>query len=154
MAAHQLVRELPDWHPPLSDAVLGVVLARLVEGLDLPTVYRPPTGPEGVRFARLLENQLAEAEPAKLWRDTPPMQRPTWRTLLPAAALTRLERNLAALEREELRFLCRYGTPFSGAPDPRDLLDLLALTNLPPTAAPGQRRPHRWRAANLPHRRL
>jgi hypothetical protein len=41
---------------------------------------------------------------------------------------------LQALDREELRFLAQYGAPILGSPDPRTLLDLLALTGLPAPA--------------------
>jgi hypothetical protein len=74
------------------------------------------------------------SDPSQIWRETPIDQRPSWRELLPAEALARIERNLRALDRDELRFLVRYGSPLAGAPDPRDLLDLLALTNLPEAA--------------------
>ncbi len=134
VAAHPLARELPAWQPPLSDTVLAVVLARLVEGLDLPEVYRPPTGPAGVVFTRALAAELESADPAQIWRDTPPEARPHWEELLPPQALARIERNLQGLDREELRFLARYGPPLSGSPDPRDLLDMLSLTGLPEMA--------------------
>ncbi len=134
VAAHPLARELPAWQPPLSDAVLAVVLARLVEGLDLPNVYRPPTGPAGVVFTRALAAELETADPAQIWRDTPPEARPHWEELLPPPALARIEANLQGLDREELRFLARYGPPLTGSPDPRDLLDMLSLTGLPEMA--------------------
>ena len=130
-ASHSLVRELPAWQPPLPDTVLGIILARLVEGLNLPEDFRPPSGPEGVRFLRLLGEKLAQADAAQIWRETPADQRPSWRALLPPESLARIERNLRGLDRDELRFLVRYGTPLAGSPDPRDLLDLLALTGVP-----------------------
>src|SRR5262249_27684089 len=105
LAAHPLVRDLPSWSPPLSDAVLSVLLARLVEALDLPQDYRLPVGPDSVRFLQALDAELAHADPATLWQQTPPDARPSWRRLLTPQALTRLERNLWALDREELRFL-------------------------------------------------
>ena len=130
-AAHPLVRELPAWQPPLPDTVLGIVLARLVEGLNLPECFRLPTGPEGVRFIRVLGEKLAQAEPGQIWRETSVEKRPSWPVLLPPESLARIERNLRGLDRDELRFLVRYGTPLAGSPDPRDLLDLLALTGVP-----------------------
>jgi hypothetical protein len=131
LATHPLVHDLPSWSPPLSDAVLSVLLARLVEGIDLPQEYRLPSGPDGVRFLQALDHELAHIDPATLWQQIPPDARPSWRHLLTSQALSRLERNLQALDREELRFLALYGAPLSGSPDPRTLLDLLALTGLP-----------------------
>ena len=61
VAGHPLVRQLPSWRPPMSDAVVGVILARLVEGVTLPDAYRVPPGPDGVRLLRLLgERQEAQ----------------------------------------------------------------------------------------------
>jgi hypothetical protein len=131
VAGHPLVRDLPAWRPPLSDAALAVVLARLVEGLELPDTYTPPAGPAGVLFFRKLGAELERADPARLWRDTPPGERADWNKLLPAPALARIEANLRGLDRHELRFLAQYGPTLAGAPDPRDLSDLLALTGLP-----------------------
>jgi hypothetical protein len=130
LAAYPLVRELPFWSPPLSDAILSIVLARLVEGLEVSQDYRVPVGPVGVRFLRTLDRELAHADPTQLWQQMPPEARPSWRSLLTPAALARLERNMQALDREELRFLAHYG-PSLGSPDPRTLLDLLTLTGLP-----------------------
>ncbi|HLW03749.1 MAG TPA: hypothetical protein VKT82_34195 [Ktedonobacterales bacterium] len=134
LAALPLVRELPTWQPPLSEAVLSVIIARLVEGVPLPDTYRVPSGPAGVTFTRVLASRLAQKTPAERWQQTPAELHPTWHTLLPADALARLEQNMRALDPQELRFLAHYGAPLLGTPDPRDLLDLLALTNLPPTA--------------------
>jgi hypothetical protein len=134
LAAHPLVRELPTWRPALSDAALAVVLVRLAEGLDFPAVYRVSPGPAAVLFAQLLSKALADADPARLWRETAADQRPDWTELLPAAVLARIEANLAALDRNELRFLARYGPALAGAPGPQELVDLLALTGLPAAA--------------------
>jgi hypothetical protein len=134
MATHPLVRDLSSWSPPLSDTVLSVLLARLVEGLELPQDYRLPGGPDGARFLQVLEQELAHTDPATLWQQIPPDARPSWRSLLTPTALTRLERNLQTFDREELRFLAQYGAPMLGSPDPRALLDLLALTGLPAPA--------------------
>ena len=131
LAAHPLVRQLPHWQPPMSEAVLTVILARLVEGVDLPERYRPPAGPEGVRFIRRLGMELSRADPTRIWRETRPEQRPGWAELLTSERLAGIETRLHALDRDELRFLVRFGPPLAGAPDPRDLLDLLALTGLP-----------------------
>jgi hypothetical protein len=82
IATHPLVRELPTWQPPLSDAVLAVVLARLVEGLELPDVYRPPTGSAGAIFGHALAAEIKSADLTRLWRETPPGARPHWDDLL------------------------------------------------------------------------
>ena len=132
LAAHPLVRDVARWPSPPSEAVIGVILARLVEGLELPAEYAIPCGPQGVRFLRHLAAQLAGQAPEDIWQATRPERRPDWNQLLPPAKLARLESNLAGLDRGELHFLAQYGPPLGGAPDPRDLLDMLALTGLPP----------------------
>ena len=104
IAAHPLLRELPSWSPPLSDAVISVLLARLVEGLDLPQDYRLPGGSDGVRFLQGLDQELTRIDPATLWQQMPADARPSWRHLLTPQMLTRLERNLQTLDRGELRF--------------------------------------------------
>jgi formylglycine-generating enzyme required for sulfatase activity len=134
LAAQPLVRDLPTWRPALADAGLAVVLARLAEGLELPDAYVPPAGPAGVVFVRQLGEALERTDPAQLWHTTPPDKRPDWNKLLPAAALARVEANLRGLDRQELRFLAQYGPGLAGAPDARDLSDLLALTGLPEAA--------------------
>ncbi|HEY4387741.1 MAG TPA: Clp protease N-terminal domain-containing protein, partial [Ktedonobacteraceae bacterium] len=48
LVAHPVLRDISSWSPPLSDAVLSVLLARLVEGLELAQEYRLPGGPDGV----------------------------------------------------------------------------------------------------------
>jgi parallel beta-helix repeat protein len=134
VAAHPLVRELASWRPPLPDAALAVVLARLTEGLDLPEPYRLPSGRAGVFFTRALAAALEQADPAQLWRDTPSGERPDWNALLPPAALARVEANLRSLNRDELRLLAQYGPRLGGPADLRELADLLALTGLPEAA--------------------
>ncbi len=131
---HPLVRELPRWLPQVSDAVLAVILARLVEGLELPNEYGVPTGPAGIVFTQALSNELEHADVAQIWRGIPLNKRPDWGNLLPPEALARIESNLLALNREEIRFMVRFGPPLSGGPDPRDLMDILALTGLPRAA--------------------
>ena len=134
LAASPLARELTAWDPPLSDPVLAVILARLVDGADLPEDYRLPGGAAGVVFLRLLGERLAEADPAEIWRDTPLDERPAPQAFFQPAILAQIESNLRRLDPEELRFLSRYGPPLLGSPDPRELLDLLHLTALPRAA--------------------
>jgi hypothetical protein len=131
LAAHPVLRDISSWSPPLSDAVLSVLLARLVEGLELAQEYRLPGGPDGVRFLQTLEHELAHIDPLTLWQQIPAAARPSWRHVLTPPMLTRLEHNVQVLDREEVRFLALYGAPLLGSPDPRTLLDLLALTGLP-----------------------
>jgi len=133
-ARHPLVRELTRWKPPPSDAVLAIILARLIRGLALPDIYRIPSGPAGAVFLRSLAVALEGADPGRIWESAPPEGRPDWLEMLPTEALARIEANLAGLDREELRFLVRYGPPLEGAPDPRDILDLIALDHLPDAA--------------------
>ncbi|MCP4697046.1 MAG: hypothetical protein GY862_09370 [Gammaproteobacteria bacterium] len=126
--AHPLVRELS--RRPLPDAVLSVVLARLMEGLKLPLEYCPPVQ------SGLPGNEPDRVNPAALWREMPAEARIAIRTLLDPQILAGIERNLNALDRDELAFLARFGAPLSGSPDPRELLDLLALMNLPAAVRP------------------
>ncbi|MCP4663248.1 MAG: hypothetical protein GY856_48265, partial [bacterium] len=72
------------------------------------------------------------ADPAAIWQHTPAELRPRLGELVPAPVLARIETNLHRLDPDEVRFLARYGPPLPGAPDPRDLLDMLSLTGLPP----------------------
>jgi hypothetical protein len=132
LAALPLVRELPDWRPAPTDAVLAVLLTRLIESLSLPDVYRLPAGDEGAALTRNLAQLIGQTDAAKLWAATDPAQRPDWNRLLPPEALARIEVNLRGLDRDEVRFLVQYGPSLPGTPDPRDLLDLLSLTGLPP----------------------
>jgi WD40 repeat protein len=130
LAAAPMVRELSRWD--MSDTMIGVLLARLLEGVTFPASYASPG--TAVEFARQLAAVLDQADPVRLWRDAAPADRPAWHELMPAAHMTRVESNLARLGVDELRFLHRYGPRFSGAPDPRDLLDLFNLLNLPAPA--------------------
>ncbi len=130
LSRHPLLREVSGWD--LSDAVLGVVLARLTEGVVCPEIYTLPPGTAAIDFARQLGVELDDADPAHIWRDTDPALRPELRKLLPSEALACIEGNLRRLDADELRFLHQYGPQLAGAPDPRDLLDLVNLLNLPP----------------------
>lgn len=130
-AAHPLVCELPRLRPPLTDAVVGVLLARLLEGVRVPDCYRLGPGPPDAAVLEELSQLVKRANPATIWRETPLAERPDWNVLLPPAVLGRIEANLHILDREEVRFLARYGPALPGTPDPRDLLELLSLTGLP-----------------------
>jgi formylglycine-generating enzyme required for sulfatase activity len=130
LAAYPLLRQVATWD--VSDAVTGVLLARLVEDVPFPDAYAVPAGSEGAAFARCLAPLLDRADPAQLWRQTDPAHRPDLARLLPTDARAQIEANLRSLDADELRFLHRYGPRFAGAPDPRDLLDLFNLVGLPP----------------------
>lgn len=131
LAASPLLRTASTWD--LSDAVIGAVLAKLCQGLNFPAAYRLPSGAASVHLAQQLSLACERSDPAQVWRDTDPAERPSLTTLLPPSAMAQVESNLRQLDVEELRFLHHYGPRLSGATDPRDLLDLSALLNLPPT---------------------
>jgi formylglycine-generating enzyme required for sulfatase activity len=129
LAARPLVREVSTWD--LSDGVMGVLLARLVEDVEVPATYALPPEPHAHTFARRLAVELDRADAARIWRETNPAERPELRRLLPPEALASVETNLRGLDADEVRFLHRYGPRFAGAPDPRELLDLFNLLGLP-----------------------
>gem|GEM_PF-2198876 len=111
--------------------MISVILTRLIHGLDMPDFYRPPGGRAGLFFTRTLTTRLEESNPGHIWRNTRIRDRPRWNRLLSPEKLARIESNLHRLDRAEVRFLIRYGPPVAGSPDPRVLLDMLALTDLP-----------------------
>jgi len=127
LAAHPLLREVSGWD--ISDAVAGVLLARLCEGVDFPPIYGLPLAP-ALDATRRLAAELERADPARVWRETPAGARPVLGRLLPPPAMAQVEANLRGLDGDELRFLHRYGPRLAGAPDPRTLLDLFNLTGL------------------------
>lgn len=132
LTRHSLLKELSTWN--LSDEVTGVILAKMVAGVQFPEAWAIPGGVEAVLFARELAGRLDQIDPARLWRDIDPVQRPDLGQLLPPQAMAQIESNVRQLDVNELRFLHCYGSRFVGAPDPRDLLDLFTLLDLPPTA--------------------
>lgn len=132
LAAHPLLREVSTWS--ISDAMAGIVIARLVAGLGFPEIYSLPVGVEAAAaFAKRLGAELNRAERDVIWRDMPVAERPNLNRLLPADAMARIEANLRRLDADELRFIHRYGPRLAGAPDPREMLDLFNLLDLPPT---------------------
>ncbi|MDX6696087.1 MAG: hypothetical protein QOF02_3690 [Blastocatellia bacterium] len=130
LAAHPLLRELSAWD--ISETMAGVVIARLVAGLSFPEVYSVPGGVEAVAFAQRLGAELSKTDAGRVWRETKEAERPSLSQLLPADALARIEANLRRLDADELRFLHQYGPRFAAAPDPREMLDLFNLLDLPP----------------------
>jgi hypothetical protein len=132
LAITPLLRTASTWD--LSDAVVGVVLAKLCQGLDFPAAYRLPGGAASVSLAQQLSLACERSDPAQMWRDTPITERPSLADLLPPQAMVQIETNLRQLDVEALRFLHHYGPRLNGATDPRDLLDLSALLSLPPMA--------------------
>jgi hypothetical protein len=131
LSTYPLLREVSTWD--ISDSVAGVIIARLVNGVNFPKEYAIPHGTEAVDFARQLAVELDRADPRALWHRTGPAERPNLSDLLPQKAIAQIETNLRRLDAHELRFLHRYGPRFSGAPDPREMLDLFTLLDLPPT---------------------
>ena len=75
---------------------------------------------------------MNKADAGLIWRETEAAERPSLSQLLPVDALARIESNLRRLDADELRFLHQYGPRFAGAPDPREMLDLFNLLDLPP----------------------
>ncbi len=130
IARSPLSREISGW--AMSDSMIGVVLARLLQGVVFPADYQFQHAT--VDVARELAGALAHADTARLWKHGDPADRPVWHQLLPSAGLARIESNLRRLGIDELRFLHRYGPRFAGAPAPRDLLDLFSLLELPSPA--------------------
>jgi WD domain, G-beta repeat len=130
LAERPLLRELSAWD--ISESVAGVVIARLVEGLSFPEIYNVPGGVEAMAFAQRLGAELSKADAGRIWREAETAERPSLSQLLPTDALARIEANLRRLDADELRFLHQYGPRFAGAPDPREMLDLFNLLDLPP----------------------
>ena len=130
LSSQPLLRQVSGWD--LSDSMVGVILARLLDGINFSEDYSSFNAADVVPFARLLAVELDRASPEQIWRDTEPATRPSLSTLLPAEAQAKIETNLRRLDADELRFLHQYGPRFAGAPDPRDLLDLFSLLDLPP----------------------
>lgn len=130
LSTHPLLRQVSTWD--VSDSMVGVILARLLEGVEFSEAYASFDPIDVVAFARSLAVELDRADPEKIWRSTDPANRPSINRIFPAEARARVESNLRRLDPDELRFMHRYGPRFAGAPDPRDLLDLFTLINLPP----------------------
>ncbi len=130
LSVYPLLRKVNTWD--ISDALVGVVLARLAAGVKFPQIYAITGEIEAVDFARQIGVELDRTYPLKIWRETEPAKRPDLTKLLPSKAMAQIETNLRKLDADELRFLHHYGPRFAGAPDPRELLDLFTLLALPP----------------------
>jgi len=130
VAGHPLVREMSRWD--ISDTMAGVVSAKLMSEAKFPDKYVTPVGTEAVEFAGRLSIESGRTDPARVWRETDPGKRPDLTRLLPPDAMAGIEAGLRRLHLDELRFLHRYGPGMAGAPDPKDLLDLFSLLELPP----------------------
>ncbi|MDM8515080.1 DUF1566 domain-containing protein [Desulfobacterales bacterium HSG16] len=131
MAGYALLCQISAWN--ISDSVAGVIIAKLLNDVKFPGLYAIPGGNNGADFARRLGVKMDRADPAGIWRETLPEDRPVLSELLPEEAMTDIAKNLRNLDEDELRFLHRYGPRFAGAPDPEDMLDLFSLLNLPPS---------------------
>jgi WD40 repeat protein len=130
LSTHSLLREVSSWD--ISDAMTGVVLAKLVNEVVFPAEYAVTGGADVGSFARLLGIELDRVDAERLWHETDPALRPSLSALLPNQALAQVEANLRRLDADELRFLHNYGPRFAGTPDPQDLLDLFSLLDVPP----------------------
>lgn len=130
LSRHPVPREASGWD--ISDAVAGVVIARLLSGVVFPERYATPAGAEAVVFGRQLGIELDRIDVADLWRRTAPGDRPALAELLPQAKMAWIESNLRKLDINELRFLHTYGPRYAGAPNPGEMLDLFTLLDLPP----------------------
>jgi hypothetical protein len=130
LSSQPLLRQVSGWE--LSDSMVGVILSQLLDGVGFPEEYAAFNSAEVVPFARNLAVELDRADAEHLWRNTDPARRPSVNALLPADARAKVETNLRRLDADELRFMHQYGPRFAGAPDPRDLLDLFSLLDLPP----------------------
>lgn len=130
LSAHPLLDEMSRWD--ISDLMAGVILAKLISGVTFPEIYAIPAGAEAVNFAKRLGAALRKADPESLWRNADPADRPDLTTLFSRDTMAKIETNLRRLDPDELRFMHRYGPRLSGSPDPRELLDMFSLLELPP----------------------
>ena len=85
LSTHQILREVSTWD--ISDAVVGVVIARLVSGVNFPKEYAIPHGAGAVNFARQLGVELDRTDPRAMWHRTDPAERPNLPDLLPQKAM-------------------------------------------------------------------
>ena len=76
LSVHPLARQLGRWQ--LNDPCVGVIVARLLKGCKFPDPYAIPAGEERVAFARVLAAKLRQADPARIWRETAPTERPVF----------------------------------------------------------------------------
>lgn len=130
---HPLVRAISQW--PLSDGVISVIMARLMAGLTFPTTYHhPQQGAVAVEFKRELQQQLAQKGGENTWEQAITYPPPNIKAILDSTHFNQIEAVLERLDLKEIEFLHRYGPGLKRAPDPRTLLDLFDLLQLPTLA--------------------
>ncbi len=118
----------------LSDALVGVVLARLLEGVAFSGPFKELNPPYSEEFIGKLAERLESGDPTQLWQSMSAMDRQRLSAVLPESARSQIEANLRQLDVEALRFLHGYDFRWNGAPDLRALLDLFNLMGLPEQA--------------------
>lgn len=126
------LKEIRRWQP--DDELVGVLLGRFLHGLSFPGNYRLPVGQELWLFFHRLEQTLGQESTAEIWESIHPDERPEIKNWLTNELIAGIETNVKKLKISELRFLCQYGPGFIDAVDPRRLLDLFNLLELPPAA--------------------
>ncbi|MBN2332414.1 MAG: WD40 repeat domain-containing protein [Deltaproteobacteria bacterium] len=132
LADHPKMRQLRRMN--LADNVIGVVLGKILAGLSFPHEFRVSPGAETVLFARRLGDAHQQTSPGQLWETMTPAERFGMAALLTGDLLVHIETRLAQLDVGELRFLHLYGIGLTAFADPRQLVDLFSLLELPPPA--------------------
>ena len=126
------LREIRRWQP--DDMLVGMLLGRFFHGLSFPGSYRLPDGHALGSFFWQLDQALGRESMQEIWESIHPDERPEIRDWLTSGLLAGIETNIRKLEISELRFLCQYGPGFIDAVDPRRLIDLFSLLELPAAA--------------------
>jgi len=126
------LKEIRRWQP--DDVLVGVLLARFFRGLSFPGSYRLPNGHALGPFFYQLDQALGQESMKEIWDSIHPDERPKIGDWMTPELLAGIETNVRKLEVSELRFLCQYGPGFIDAVDPRRLIDLFSLLELPAAA--------------------
>lgn len=126
------LQEIRRWQP--DDSLVGVLLGRFFLGLSFPGNYRLPDGDALKSFFYQLELALGPESMSEIWESIPADEHPRISDWLTLEFIADIEANIRKLEISELRFLCQYGPGFTDTVDPRRLLDLFNLLELPAAA--------------------
>ena len=126
---NRLLCDVSLWN--LSDNVIGAIIAKLITGIEFPEAYRLPKGINQHLFYKHLSYRLDHTNPEQVWKKAIASQRPDIHSLISQEKIAKIEENLNLLDRDELQFMQLYGTRFFNRPDPRELLDLFSLMDLP-----------------------